>query len=491
MRIFTFFIFLLLSGLLNAQDSPKLQESNHLGFEDTPSLLPEVFLPFAESSRDWMEIDEDWTNTDSVQFVYDDFGRVIEEFVYKGNGDTWIDSIKTTFTYNEDGNILEQITFTKEIPFYIFSSRIKNTYNEQGSLTSKHLEFWSGVQWENQPGSTLSIYAYDDSGRNTSYQFFRWEDEEFYLTFERTFTYPESSNFPDTVILSNYSFNYTNKYIYSSYNELGNEGIEVVQRWNDIQQEWVNRDSITYDYLPSDGNLVTSRLRSSWEDGAWKPKVRILYEYNDQNLLTKQQTQSYNNGWNDGTRHLYEYDQFGNRTLSETYYLTTTNQHELFVRNEYVYGEDNTSLIELKNSRRINGIITDYSLNTYLYENENLVNLLVELWDPQIQEWINHQYYSYYWTLFVDTEEQVLTDNNALSTFPNPASDYINIDIANDTFEGSEIQAILYNSSGQMVRAFQLPHQHDRLPIYSIPSGAYVLKITDGQNFAVKKIVIQ
>ncbi len=81
---------------------------------------------------------------------------------------------------------------------------------------------------------------------------------------------------------------------------------------------------------------------------------------------------------------------------------------------------------------------------------------------------------------------------NAVKLFPNPASDFLNIQISTTTLKNARGRII--NLSGKVIKEVHLESHESsyQIPTYNLPSGIYFLQIQDGEGrMLTKKFVIQ
>lgn len=76
-----------------------------------------------------------------------------------------------------------------------------------------------------------------------------------------------------------------------------------------------------------------------------------------------------------------------------------------------------------------------------------------------------------------------------IKTFPNPASDYLNISISEDIREIESIQ--LMNTNGQIVKNIDKSLLFKPIHISDLPKGIYFLSVGTAKSRATKKIIIQ
>ena len=104
------------------------------------------------------------------------------------------------------------------------------------------------------------------------------------------------------------------------------------------------------------------------------------------------------------------------------------------------------------------------------------------------EEWIKSDEFFYYYS---DLEEVGVgvTDlaRGELSIFPNPASDFIEVEGDNDT---DAARVMMYNVSGKMVMN-QVLHRGGRIPVSHLSEGIYVIRLVQGDKVKTAKVMIE
>lgn len=75
-----------------------------------------------------------------------------------------------------------------------------------------------------------------------------------------------------------------------------------------------------------------------------------------------------------------------------------------------------------------------------------------------------------------------------LTVYPNPASESLTIELS-DSFKANTTTGFLYDAQGKLVRSFVMQGTHHELRTSDLPSGIYILKVTDGKRDSVTATV--
>ncbi len=83
-----------------------------------------------------------------------------------------------------------------------------------------------------------------------------------------------------------------------------------------------------------------------------------------------------------------------------------------------------------------------------------------------------------------------LLSSNVIKIFPNPAKDFLNVEVNTDALKG-QVKVTLYNVNGQELRTQVLNTQGiSKINVSDIQAGNYVLRISNDKNLVAKSVVI-
>jgi hypothetical protein len=86
----------------------------------------------------------------------------------------------------------------------------------------------------------------------------------------------------------------------------------------------------------------------------------------------------------------------------------------------------------------------------------------------------------------VDISEKSLSDLS-ISVYPNPSTDYINIDISNEDNKSFNVE--LYDMSGRIVKSDEIS-SNNKINMQDLSSAEYILKVFDSKNNLLKTFKI-
>jgi len=273
--------------------------------------------------------------------------------------------------------------------------KVINTYDAQGRLAEQIYYSWDEPMWE---PSFKIIYSYTES-----------EITEVVYTLES-----------DTWVL--YSQNI------STYDSHGNLLQYVVQEWSG--SEWRNVAMVIQEYNSQFKPIL--HLTSYWGSDMWIPDSRTTYTYNSGGLTDSTLFQLYETGeWVDNFRQAFTYD--GSDRVIHV-------QSEVF----------NGAIWKLSGQ-----IIYEYSMGTITLTNmayqmmqwvnltqvysvydmdDNLYSEVFRIWND---EWTNGDSTQYYYSELSASHD--IAASSEIGLYPNPAADFLTIDVANLPVENTEV----------------------------------------------------
>jgi len=332
------------------------------------------------------------------------------------------------------------------------NSRIINmVYDTNHNLLSELCQTWNCIGWDdvirifNNYNSQNRIISSTQQQRNDG----DWTNEVQYL-----WTYDAVNN-QTTVLQQNWSYGSwvdglktTNTY--DSRNNL----INVLNQssWNGQNQD---QTILTYNSIDS----VTNKLFQSWDDN-WSDYKQEIFTYNNENRRINEFDQSwYGSYWVNSLKDTLTYDVNNNLTDIKGKYWNETTWINIWQRIEtFTYDANN-----LKNS------------DVFKYWNSNGNNIM-------------YGDSSYYYFHIVLGLNDLTKDFAKIAIYPNPATDKITIKTSS-THPQSQLSLI--SPAGQEVLTRQIIQPKTQLDISSLPSGVYIVRLTNDQKVETVKLMKQ
>ena len=402
-----------------------------------------------------------WVNTNRLTYTYDENGNrltyLIEEYFAELN--SWINIFRYSYTYDQIGNNLIIVGEQWMDEKWYYSRRITNTYDNKSNLLTTLHENWDNKQWVN---SSRTKYTYDERSNLLIELIEVWENARFEYLKRNTYTYNERDSLlthtfenwdgNDKEPSSRLVYTYNNKGFVSS---LLNKTLS--------NNKWVNFYLRSYEY-DDDGNLATD-LVQHWENENWLNKYRYKYSYNQDGTISIVNELWIENKWTNNILNTTTYDQFGNK-LVDLYQKWENDKWISYGRITKNYDIDGYFL------SGINEIFSAGSWRlrngTFDFDNKSFGCAKIEV----------------EWTTLPTSVEDII-DNNFLQIFPNPASEYIeiNYDAINPTLkrridEDADVIKI-YDSLGENLMSVRNADLRSlqRIDISHLPVGLYFVQM--------------
>jgi hypothetical protein len=431
------------------------------------TLPTDDYLLIADRQSDWVE--GEWRLMDSTTLSYNTYGDQEEGVRLRLNENNWENWYRDLFFYNT---------------------------NQQLSVQTN--QSWVDGAWGQLPNNNQVLYTYDELGNTIEQTSQRWADGDWYTYFKVTTTYYENTTLRATELfqgdnIDNELVNVTLS-VYEEYNESGSVLRYTRQDWDEFAMEWGPK--LIYERTYDTDNKLILELRSLEQDDELIPQSQLTYTYTEDDGIHEILRQSWNNSteeWEDIQKTTYGYDDNGYFNLYQVANFDLDLQefvvfYQVLITN-FDHGGDQENIVLFDSGEGL----TNELRYTFTYYDDFLAlkTTTEEFWDPNINEWVNSSFEEFFYGLFVDTEEQLLEAEQAISLFPNPATGLVSLQMNNPVLTGHGISAQLFNQQGQMVRQYTLGQDNHQMNISGLPVGSYWLKVSNGQQFAVEKLIVK
>lgn len=381
----------------------------------------------------WNDISESWSPYSTVDITYTSSGMPASIELADPSGKSL-----DLFTYDNHGQEIERISKYFEDGTWVNSTMETTSYlDELYSLNSMSYE-WNGTDWELFEGTKYE-YAWSGSRVLTmSVQYYRSETG-WTEALRHSYEYSGTSNVPSAVV-----------------SEMFEDG------------QWNTYSKVEYVY---EGDLPTAFYMYVWEEEAWQPTTKMTYEYGAHRSSVMISYSWLSDAWMPSMRITETNDSHENLILSLSEYYTEGwatimgNQYELTYN-----GNDVT--------QRITKMWALFTPGTESSSTDQWKNVLKEV-------------FSDFTSLSTQTINQEIM---VLRVYPNPSSDYIEIDIKG--LENKQYSVSLINIEGKVMLTRPVSGVKKVIinkSIVSLPDGVYMVIVTDMNNLPVanKRIIIQ
>lgn len=240
------------------------------------------------------------------------------------------------------------------------------------------------------------------------------------------------------------------------------------------------------------GKLIEQKLMArNLTNNTYSNQARIIYTYDSILNQTVKITQDNSNGWKNDRKEVFTYN-IQNDLTSLTYEEWYNNNWSLNTKKDISYNlNDIVDIIESNFNFTSNSVIPEKRYE-FVYDSLNRLKNIIEQSYLNSNVWssINGdlKYTFSYEPLVVGLQENKI--DLAISIFPNPASEYIEIALKNhETIDHVKIMDI----SGKVVfkNAATLTSNQIKIPVYHLDNGTYILTVESKGSQKSEKIVVR
>ena len=447
-----------------------MEEQNAPLFNDPlstfgPSSTEELQLTVAERDDAWSQDEQEWSPQDSVKFFYDELGRETATETLEYSFGEWNLVARSTNNYNDQGLVDTTLIEINEQEEWQLEERDIRTYDDDGNVLEDRTEVWDGEEW--QP-SSRTVNTYDDEGNRTEDTIEDWDSSTETWVPSLRFSYEYESGtgvlIAESILFwdsSSEQFTNIRRYEYN----LDQQGRSLFWLFYDGNgDEWLLDERLTFDYESPTSDVTSRAVYESYVDGEWELDRRFRYIY-DGNV-----TESYQESWDP------EIEEWTPVSLT----INEEDEEERLTFRLSQIWIDSTSSYQ------------DEESVEWTYNDDNRVRIIKR---PVVEpgELVNISRNTRFYTTIVGTEEQFAADRFLL-LYPNPNPGTFTVDLSNTSLQQSaswQLRCTDLQGRTIMNRDIEPAESTVEVSLPNVPTGTYVLYLTDGQQLWQQKIVIQ
>lgn len=213
------------------------------------------------------------SNSSKRIYTYDEDFNKIGDLYKKWENDTWVNYLRNTWNFNEENNPTIYLNEHWENNNWVNNLRSHYYYNNNGSnsIDSIYGEIWTYDYWTN---SSTEVNVYDENN-NRLYHLRQHFNP--YSSNELNMEYDANSNLIHWVELRQVFTHDFKEECTNSYNDEGQ--LQYTIKENSTNGDWVSSISSTY-YFDENTN-VNERLGETLIDNVWENSTRSIYNYDD------------------------------------------------------------------------------------------------------------------------------------------------------------------------------------------------------------------
>ncbi len=421
----------------------------------------------------------------------------------KWQGNLWVNSYRRTYTYDADGNKLSQLYEFWQNDAWTYSERTNYTYDVNGYMQTYVTELFQNNAWINK---NTGSYTYDLNGNILTYLFEEWKDGSWLNSLRYTCTYDANSNML-TYLLEQWKYGAWANMMRHTYTFDANSHMLTYLSELCFGGSWTNDYQVSFNY---DGNgYLSDYLYEDWQNGTWVNWKQAFFTCDNAGNILTEVYEEWNSGlWININRKSYTYDPIGNvlscliensqcsgqwaneERYSYTYDLSgnlLSDLNERWIDNEWINNEAFSYNHDL-NGNSINGECLVYNDGSWLPNNEML--------DVYTGNTISDNVFGYRYTAkytsvspsYVITGISESSEDVAISIYPNPASDFVNIENLPSN-AGNNTTVSVYDNNGHLALQ-QLTQQSTlNINISQLSHGMYFMRIESSDGIIEKKFV--
>ena len=373
-----------------------------------------------------------------------------------------------TYDTNENQTLMLLYNWSTESESFILNQKLESTYDANVNQTMYMWSTWNTNSQSFTPSSKTEK-TYNTNGNLALWIRYQWNnDSESFVTYSKTeFYYDDNENPTQEInyqwVTDSQSFVPSSKYEFY-YDANGNQTLWIYYSWNSDSQSFVlnSENESTYDV---NGNK-TLQVYYSWD-------------YNSESLVSS-------------FKYEYTYDANGNQILYIRYQWNNDSQSFIPTsKEEYTY--DYTKIIP--RTEYISylwfpslGVFKPNSKKEYTIIGDNDTNVVgmgtIFEYDTNFNQWSEvegEEFKSYeYYTKTSSLSAEALNDTH-FSIYPSPVKDKLFIQgLSNPS------KVAIYNVLGKEVLSIK---NTNNINVKALPSGVYVIRISDGVGQTNRKFI--
>lgn len=119
-----------------------------------------------------------------------------------------------------------------------------------------------------------------------------------------------------------------------------------------------------------------------------------------------------------------------------------------------------------------------------LHENQNQTIIIQRIPEKTLEDFTEEQ------TIETSNQEMANSDKTKLQVYPNPSKDVFSINYQSTSKKPVEVEVLTLDGKSVFKQKFK-GNINDKIDLSSQPSGTYLLKIKDGNNELIEKIIVE
>ena len=205
---------------------------------------------------------------------------------------------------------------------------------------------------------------------------------------------------------------------------------------------------------------------------------------------------NYKNEWTSNTKTEFGYNSGNLIVRTDFHWNDTVKAWAPDTKTEYIYNTTNTNMVVYKESKYSGGgfvvvlekeITMDRACSTDILLLPAVSNIPFKVEEEKVRS--SQRLSQYYYSPHIGNGIINPTENRNALIYPNPARDFVNIQLAQ--FPSEPVTVKIFNNSGKLLLSQPIGNNGETISLKSFPVGIYLLQLENGRNKELVKVIKQ
>jgi hypothetical protein len=414
----------------------------------------------------WEKAGAFWEKNNKREFFYDANNQLVLEIQYDEDQGNWRPEKKEETIYNAYGDVTEVIGYEADGGGWNMYYRETYDYDSNGWLIERVEYLYENGAWNPE---WRGEYSYDNTGLLLIYQTSFYYQGVWQNDLKRTYAYDANGNVISLIRQNNNNGAWENdRKETHAYDASNQDTLSITYDWDG--SVWENYFKSHKAYDGNGNNLV--RKDYVWQNNDWGKQYKWEFTYDANNNMTQRLfSTSWNDQWGYSSKYDYIFDAFDNM-IREDRYSYSNGVWTLQEKDEWLF---DTSIP-----------VSDIWCNiTYPYYDYGYKILGTANYEAMGSGWeIQDSLAFFYGAIAFGVKEYEV---EKLAIYPNPTTGMIMI----ETKSTIEKNIALIDMLGNQIMLINTYNMNVELNMSRLPNGVYFIKIAQGKNISVNRVVKQ
>lgn len=345
---------------------------------------------------------------------------------------------------------------------------------------------------------TKYIYSYNESGQIVSEKFYVATDSVKKLFTLMNLTEHIYDNGKKVSKVFSYSLDGVMTASSRNMYEYSEDRISIDRLEYAVQKQWKTAQKTDYFY-ENPLNKLTKIVTSLLVNDVYRPAEQSEYTYDAENnclLSILGKKLNYKNEWTSNTKTEFGYNSGNLIVRTDFHWNDTVKAWAPDTKTEYIYNTTNTNMVVYKESKYSGGgfvvvlekeITMDRACSTDKLLLPVVSNIPFKVEEEKVLS--SQRLSQYYYSPHIGNGIINPTENRNALIYPNPARDFVNIQLAQ--FPSEPVTVKIFNNSGKLLLSQPIGNNGETISLKSFPVGIYLLQLENGRNKELVKVIKQ